>query len=224
MNLDEKIALVTGAGSGLGRALAVELARRGCKVALVGRRVAKLEETKTMIEGDGGTAKCWPGDVSVSVDVENIVHDIQLEWGMVDILINNAGVFPERVMVQEMDIAEWDETMATNVRGPFLLIRAVLKPMLERDSGRILNISAPLKHYPGAAAYCASKCALDSLTKAIAFENKESAVRINAVEPPLLDTEMHTGGPKPETVVDEILQWVDPGDELGNGRIHKIKT
>jgi 3-oxoacyl-[acyl-carrier protein] reductase len=127
-------------------------------------------------------------------------------------------------MVQEMDIAEWDETMATNVRGPFLLIRAVLKPMLERDSGRILNISAPLKHYPGAAAYCASKCALDSLTKAIAFENKESAVRINAVEPPLLDTEMHTGGPKPETVVDEILQWVDPGDELGNGRIHKIKT
>jgi NADP-dependent 3-hydroxy acid dehydrogenase YdfG len=77
-------------------------------------------------------------------------HDIQLEWEQVDILINNAGVFPERVMVQEMDIAEWDQTIRHQRARPFLIIRAVLKPMLERDFGRVLNVSAPLKHYPRA--------------------------------------------------------------------------
>lgn len=224
MNLTDQNAIVTGAGSGLGRALSLELARRGCRVALIGRRKDRLEETRKQIEAADGQASCWPADVSVSVDVDNLVHDILLEWKQIHILINNAGVFPDSARIAEMEIIDWDRSFATNVRGPFLLTRALLPHMRENAYGRILNISAPLKHYPGAAAYCASKCALDSLTKATAFEDKQSPVKVNAVEPPLLNTEMHTGGPEPETVVDEILEWVSPDEDLGHGRIHKIKV
>jgi len=93
-------------------------------------------------------------------------------------------VFPENASVQETAVLDWDTTIATNLRGPYLLLRSFLPGMIENDYGRILNISAPLKHYPGAAGYCASKCALDSLTKATAFENKSRNILINAVEPP----------------------------------------
>jgi len=93
-------------------------------------------------------------------------------------------VFPENASVQETAVLDWDTTIATNLRGPYLLLRSFLPGMIENDYGRILNISAPLKHYLGAAGYCASKCALDSLTKATAFENKSRNILINAVEPP----------------------------------------
>ncbi|MEO0452750.1 MAG: SDR family oxidoreductase [Verrucomicrobiota bacterium] len=224
MDIKGQIAVVTGAGSGLGRALAIELAKRGASVALIGRRADRLQETQSLIEKAGGKSKAWPRDVSISVDVESVIHEIALEWGPIDILINNAAVFPENSTVEEMEISDWDETQATNLRGPFLMCRAVLPSMKDRNYGRILNISAPIKHYPGASGYCSSKSALDSLTKAMAFENKENKIRINAVEPPFLNTEMHTGGPEPETVVDEILEWVSPSEELKSGRIHKIKS
>ena len=103
-----------------------------------------------------------------------------------------------------------------------MLIRAILPGMIQRGFGRILNISAPIKHLPKASAYCASKCALDSLTKAVGYELKGVDVIINAVEPPFLDTEMHKGGKKPEEVVAQILELVALDAESQSGRIVKI--
>jgi NAD(P)-dependent dehydrogenase (short-subunit alcohol dehydrogenase family) len=108
------------------------------------------------------------------------------------------------------------------VRGPYLLIRAILPGMIQRGFGRIVNISAPIKHLPKASAYCASKCALDSLTKAVGYELKGVDIIINAVEPPFLDTEMHTGGKKPEEVVAQVMELatLEAGSQCG--RIVKI--
>ena len=112
--------------------------------------------------------------------------------------------------------------MATNVRGPYLMIRAILPGMIQRGFGRILNISAPIKHLPKASAYCASKCALDSLTKAVGYELKGVDVIINAVEPPFLDTEMHKGGKRAEEVVTPIMELVAAETGSQSGRIVKI--
>jgi NAD(P)-dependent dehydrogenase (short-subunit alcohol dehydrogenase family) len=140
----------------------------------------------------------------------------------IEILINNAGIITGLKTVQELPIEEWDKIMATNVRGPYLLLRAILPGMIQRGFGRIVNISAPIKHLPKASAYCASKCALDSLTKAVSYELKGLDILVNAVEPPFLDTEMHKGGKKPEEVVAQILELaaLDAGSQ--SGRIVKI--
>jgi NAD(P)-dependent dehydrogenase (short-subunit alcohol dehydrogenase family) len=141
---------------------------------------------------------------------------------VMNLSVNNAGIITGLKPVQELPVEEWDKIMATNVRGPYLLIRAILPGMIQRGFGRIVNISAPIKHLPKATAYCASKCALDSLTKAVSYEVKGTDVLVNAVEPPFLDTEMHKGGKKPEEVVAEILELaaLEPGSQ--SGRIVKI--
>jgi 3-oxoacyl-[acyl-carrier protein] reductase len=222
MNIKDQVALVTGAGTGLGRAVAEELSRQGCRVVLVGRRKEKLIETA---EGMAGEQKpiIFPMDVASSMEVEDLALEVLRECSQLHILVNNAAVFPENANIQETDVLDWDTTLATNLRGPYLMMRAFLPSMLDADYGRILNISAPLKHYPGAAGYCASKSALDSLTKAVAYENKTRNILVNAVEPPFMDTEMHTGGAQPQDVVPELLKYFDPKDTATRGRIVKLK-
>ncbi len=222
MDLKNQVALVTGAGSGFGRAIACLLAEQGCRLVLVGRREAKLQETAAQLAGDIQPLT-FAMDVSSSMEVDDLVLEVLRECGQLHILVNNAAVFPENAPIQDTDILDWDTTMATNLRGPYLLMRAFLPSMIKENYGRILNISAPLKHYPGAAGYCASKSALDSLTKAAAYENKSRNILINAVEPPFMDTEMHTGGKEPETVVAELLKFFDPEDGATRGRIVNLK-
>jgi 3-oxoacyl-[acyl-carrier protein] reductase len=142
--------------------------------------------------------------------------------GPIEILINNAGIITGLKAVQDLPVEEWDRIMATNVRGPYLMIRAILPGMIQRGFGRIVNISAPIKHLPKASAYCASKCALDSLTKAVGYELKGVDVIINAVEPPFLDTEMHKGGKKPEEVVTQVMELAALEAGSQSGRIVKI--
>lgn len=223
MDLTNQVAVVSGAGSGLGRALALLLGKAGCRVALVGRRRGPLERTAELMEFSSPPL-VLPGDVSVSTDVEKVSSAIFNEAGCPHILVNNAAVFPKLRPLQDLPIAEWDDTIATNLRGPVLLIRAFLPKMLELNYGRILNISAPLKHYPGASAYCASKCALDSLTKALSYENKSANVLINAVEPPMMNTEMHTGGADPNDIAPQLLAYLDPAEITLRGRIIKLST
>ena len=221
MNLKDKVVLITGAGSGLGKALAVAAGQVGAKVICAGRRKDKLQQTADEVTKVGGTGTAVEMDVT---DLKSVEKGVKLaeKVGPIDVLINNAGIITGLKAVQDLPVEEWDKIMATNVRGPYLLMRAILPGMIQRGFGRILNISAPIKHLPKASAYCASKCALDSLTKAVSYELKGLDILVNAVEPPFLDTEMHKGGKKPEEVVAQILDLV--GLEAGSqsGRIVKI--
>jgi NAD(P)-dependent dehydrogenase (short-subunit alcohol dehydrogenase family) len=221
MNLKDKVVLITGAGSGLGKALAIAAGQVGAKVICAGRRKDRIEQTATEVTKAGGVGMAVEMDVTDEKSVEKGMKQAEKN-GPIEILINNAGIITGMKAVQDLPVEEWDKILATNVRGPYLLMRAILPGMIQRGFGRILNISAPIKHLPKASAYCASKCALDSLTKAVSYELKGLDILVNAVEPPFLDTEMHKGGKKPEEVVAQILDLV--GLEAGSqsGRIVKI--
>jgi 3-oxoacyl-[acyl-carrier protein] reductase len=221
MNLKDKVVLITGAGSGLGKALAVAAGQVGAKVICAGRRKDKIQHTADEVNKAGGMGTVVEMDVT---DLKSVEKGLKIaeKVGPIDVLINNAGIITGMKAVQDLPVEEWDKIMSTNVRGPYLLMRAILPGMIQRGFGRILNISAPIKHLPKASAYCASKCALDSLTKAVSYELKGLDILVNAVEPPFLDTEMHKGGKKPEEVVVQILELValDAGSQ--SGRIVKI--
>ena len=221
MNLKDKVVLITGAGSGLGKVLAVAAGQVGAKVICAGRRKDKIQHTADEVSKVGGVGTAVEMDV---MDLKSVEKGLKMaeKVGPIDILINNAGIITGMKAVQDLPVEEWDKIMATNVRGPYLLMRAILPGMIQRGFGRILNISAPIKHLPKASAYCASKCALDSLTKAVGYELKGVDVIINAVEPPFLDTEMHKGGKKPEEVVAQILELVALEAGSQSGRIVKI--
>jgi 3-oxoacyl-[acyl-carrier protein] reductase len=221
MTLKDKVILITGAGSGLGKALAVAAGQVGAKVICAGRRKDKIQQTADEVSKAGSTGTAVEMDVT---DLKSIEKGLKMaeKVGPIDILINNAGIITGMKAVQDLPVEEWDKIMATNVRGPYLLMRAILPGMIQRGFGRILNISAPIKHLPKASAYCASKCALDSLTKAVGYELKGVDVIINAVEPPFLDTEMHKGGKKPEEFVAQILELVALEAGSQSGRIVKI--
>jgi 3-oxoacyl-[acyl-carrier protein] reductase len=221
MNLKNKVILITGAGSGLGKALALAAGQGGAKVICAGRRKERIQQTAEEVTRAGGMGTAVEMDVT---DLKSVEKGLKMaeKVGPIDILINNAGIITGMKAVQDLPVEEWDKIMATNVRGPYLLMRAILPGMIQRGFGRILNISAPIKHLPKASAYCASKCALDSLTKAVSYELKGLDILVNAVEPPFLDTEMHKGGKKPEEVVAQIFELValDAGSQ--SGRIVKI--
>jgi 3-oxoacyl-[acyl-carrier protein] reductase len=221
MNLKDKIVLITGAGSGLGKALAITAGQAGAKVICTGRRKDKIQQTAEEVTKAGGLGTAMEMDVTDLKSVEKGVKMAE-KVGPIDVLINNAGIITGLKAVQDLPVEEWDRIMATNVRGPYLMIRAILPGMIQRGFGRIVNISAPIKHLPKASAYCASKCALDSLTKAVGYELKGVDVIINAVEPPFLDTEMHTGGKKAEEVVAPIMELVVAETGSQSGRIVKI--
>jgi 3-oxoacyl-[acyl-carrier protein] reductase len=219
--LKNRTLLITGAGSGLGKALAITAGQAGAKVICAGRRKDKIQQTADEVNKVGGMGTAMEMDVT---DLKSVEKGLKMaeKVGPIDILINNAGIITGMKAVQDLPVEEWDKIMATNVRGPYLLMRAILPGMIQRGFGRILNISAPIKHLPKASAYCASKCALDSLTKAVGYELKGVDVIINAVEPPFLDTEMHKGGKKPEEVVAQILELVALEAGSQSGRIVKI--
>ena len=221
MNLKDKVVLITGAGSGLGKALALAAGQVGAKVICAGRRKERIKQTADEVSKVGGMGTAVEMDVT---DLKSVEKGLKMaeKVGPIDILINNAGIITGMKAVQDLPVEEWDKIMSTNVRGPYLLMRTILPGMIQRGFGRVLNISAPIKHLPKASAYCASKCALDSLTKAVSYELKGLDILVNAVEPPFLDTEMHKGGKKPEEVVAQILELValDAGSQ--SGRIVKI--
>jgi len=221
MNLKDKVVLITGAGSGLGKALALAAGQGGAKVICTGRRKERIEQTADEVTKAGGVGTAVEMDVT---DLKSVEKGLKMaeNVGPIDILINNAGIITGLKAVQDLPVEEWDKIMATNVRGPYLMIRSILPGMIQRGFGRILNISAPIKHLPKASAYCASKCALDSLTKAVGYELKGVDVIINAVEPPFLDTEMHKGGKKPGEVVDQILALAIAEAGVLGGRVVKI--
>jgi NAD(P)-dependent dehydrogenase (short-subunit alcohol dehydrogenase family) len=178
MDLDRKRALVTGATSGIGRAVALKLAEAGAEVIAAGRDPRRGAATVAAIEAEGGTARFVAADLN---DLESVQRLAQ-EAGDVDILINNAGIFPF-APTHETEVDDFDATFDTNVRGPFFLTAALAPRMAANGGGAIVNVATMVAHFglPGASVYGASKAALVSLTQTWAAEYGPQGVRVNAV-------------------------------------------
>ncbi len=211
-----QIAIVTGGGTGIGRAIAIALASEGVKVVISGRRTEPLIETTEFIKAEGGVASFVQADVSEVDDVERLVSGTIREFGPVDILVNNAAINGGGY-IHEHDIQTWDRVMAVNLRGPFLLSRAVLPTMRERKRGHIINISseAGIEYYEGYGAYGVTKHALNALGEFIQKENQEFGIRVNTICPGMVVTEMTADEPNlihekslfPEDIADVVL-WL----------------
>ncbi len=202
------VALVTGAGSGIGRATARHLAGRGCRLALVGRTARTLEETAASLEG----ALVLPADVRDAEAVAQAVAQTEEALGPIDLLVNNAGVVA-RAAVHEMDEATWDEVLDINLKGAFLCARAVLPAMLARGRGRIVNVASisGTLGTPLLSAYCASKWGLIGFTKALSEEVKGRGVVVAAVSPGSVDTPMlrrGVPGLEPDMTPDDVASVI----------------
>ncbi len=190
-SLEGRIALVTGASQGIGRAIALELARAGATVALAARNEAKLAEVKAEIEAAGGKAETFALDVSSEDAIKATAKDIVAILGAVHILVNNAGVTRD-TLVLRMKSTDWDDVLTTNLKGAFLLTQALLQPMMKARWGRIINIYSVNGEMgaPGQANYAASKAGLIGLTKSFAREFASRGITANAVAPGFIETDM----------------------------------
>jgi 3-oxoacyl-[acyl-carrier protein] reductase len=214
--LEGKTAIVTGGGSGIGRGVSLALASEGVRVVVCGRRKVKIDETVDLVYKSGGKAVAIQGDVSKFEDVERIVGSTIETYGNVDILINNAGVYAG-APIHELEVATWDRILAVNLRGPFLMARAVLPHMRSQQNGHIINISSEsgMNYYENDAAYGVSKHALNALGEYIQRENQALNIRVDTICPGMVVTEMSKDSPglnhakclEPEDIADLML-WL----------------
>lgn len=191
VNLEGKTALVTGASQGIGRACAVELARRGARVALAARNEAKLAEVMTEIAAAGGQASAFVLDVASEDSIQAAAKAAIAHFGSVEILVNNAGITKD-ILLLRMKRADWDNVLATNLTGAFLMTQALLNPMMRGRWGRIINIASIVAEtgQAGQANYAASKAGLIGFTKSMAREVASRGITVNAVAPGYIETAM----------------------------------
>lgn len=186
-----RIAMVTGASRGIGRACALELAKAGARVALAARQVDKLEEVAAEIRAAGGEAFVVPLDLSSHDSIREAFATVVRDFGAINILVNNAGVTRDGLALR-MKPADWDAVIGTNLSGTFYCIQQVLSPMIRERWGRIVNVSSVVGESgnAGQANYVASKAGVIGLTKALAQEMASRSVTVNAVAPGFIETDM----------------------------------
>jgi NAD(P)-dependent dehydrogenase (short-subunit alcohol dehydrogenase family) len=212
--LKGKVALITGASRGLGRALALEFGRRGADLILNSRAhsASELQDTCYQARALGAQVIAVSADVSERADVERLAGEALARFGRVDVLVNNASALGPTPMpyLTDYPIEYFEQVLRTNVVAPFLLTRALVGQMLTRGSGSIINVSsdAGVVGYPTWGAYGISKAALDQLTRTWAAELQGSGVRINSVDPGSMDTDMHRQAEPNE----DPKQWSPPED------------
>ena len=190
-NLQGRIALVTGASQGIGRACALELARAGATVALAARNESKLAETAAEIEATGGAAAIFALDVAREDSIKAGAKAVLDKFGKVEILVNNAGITRDGLVLR-MKRPDWDDVLGTNLTGAFLLTQALLSAMLRNRWGRIVNITSVVGEtgQAGQVNYAASKAGLIGMTRALAREVGSRGITVNAVAPGYIETPM----------------------------------
>lgn len=205
--LDGKVAIVTGAGRGIGAACALELARAGASVVLAARSADELEHVGGSI-ASGARALAVRTDVSKTSDLEHLVDSAVKEFGGVDVLINNAGVMPPAKQIYKVDLEEWERVMAVNVRAPWYLGNLVHRHMKSRGGGVVINVASTsgLHHDIGLGVYSISKAAVVMLTNVQAKEWARDRIRVNAIAPGVVRTELAT----------DLLQYLETHGEKPN--------
>ena len=226
MKLMEKVAIITGGGTGIGAAAARVLAAEGARVSISGRRPVPLQETVEAIQESGGTAKAVPGSVASPKDSRRLVTETLNAYGRVDILVTSAGT-AELVGVAEMTDEMWDATLDTNLKGTFLAVRDVLPIMIEQESGAIITVSSILaqRGMKGAAAYGASKAGIEQFTRVVALEHAEYGIRANAIAPGWVETPMTDSVPKNSNLHKFITSRIPAGrfgtpEEIGHAILY----
>ncbi|MGB3716001.1 MAG: SDR family oxidoreductase [Candidatus Promineifilaceae bacterium] len=194
IELKDQVALVTGGGTGIGKAIAIALSDAGAVVIVCGRRQEPLEETVNQITKEGKKAHGLLVNVASEIQVADLVEQVAKDHGRIDILVNNAGVSGGG-FIHDHDVKTWDEIMAVNLRGPFLMARSVLPFMRAQQRGHILNISSEsgIEYYPGNGAYGVAKHGLNALSEFIQRENQEFGIRVDTICPGMVVTPMSEG-------------------------------
>ena len=207
--LEGKSALVTGSAQGLGKEIALSLAHNGCSLVLAD--IIQPDETAKQVKNIGSRCISVKTDISDEVEVRNLVEKAISEFKKVDILVNNAGVSQlSYTSSQDMPIEEWDKVMGVNLRGTFLCCKHIGKEMIHRGGGSIINVSttAGITGVPRAPAYCASKAGVILLTKSLALEWAKHNIRVNAIAPHYLETELTKGLRTSEKVYDGLVRQI----------------
>ncbi|HLQ30870.1 MAG TPA: SDR family oxidoreductase [Ktedonobacteraceae bacterium] len=226
--MKNRVAIITGAGRGIGRATAHLFARAGAQVILFSRTASQLDEAVAEIRHAGGQALAIVGDVSREEDVHRLFQKARDAYGRVDILVNCAGIVSVRPFV-EMDISTWDMVVGINLRGTFLCCREAFQMMAAQQQGVIINLSSlsgvkGVEKFPGLSAYNVSKAGVASLTEILAVEGMPHNIRVCAVSPGAVDTEMlrqaapHLkAGMTPDDMAEILLFLADDSGRMLNG-------
>jgi NAD(P)-dependent dehydrogenase (short-subunit alcohol dehydrogenase family) len=208
MKLKGRVAIVTGAGRGIGKAIALAFAREGANLTVVSRTLAEVEQTAREAEVFDVRVLPLRVDVSRAEEVDSMVEETLRRFGKIDVLVNNAGILGPIGLLVENDVKLWIETVHVNLIGTFLCCRAVLPHMMKRRSGKIINLSGGGAAYPKPrfSAYACSKAAVVRLTETLAEEVKDYNIQVNAIAPGMVKTRM-------------VEQIVESGDKAGENAL-----
>jgi NAD(P)-dependent dehydrogenase (short-subunit alcohol dehydrogenase family) len=221
VSLAGKVAVVTGAGSGIGKSIALRLAREGAALVLVGRRLAPLEAVQAEVRQRGGVAESLPVDLSEAAAAATVSEMVRERFGTLDILVNNAGTLRRNEDITQTSAEQWNFDLAINVSAVFYLCQQAI-PLLRASRGCIVNIASQLAVVgaPGYATYAACKGAVLALTRALAMDYAAEGIRVNAVSPGLVDTPMayiNRPGFTPEAGANHYpLRRVGQPDDIAN--------
>jgi 3-oxoacyl-[acyl-carrier protein] reductase len=221
--LDGRTAIITGSGSGLGKAAALAFAKEGAKVVLCGRRLPKLEDVQKEIAAAGGTAITVKADISLEADVKCLIAETIKTFGRIDILINNAAVYVAG-QTSETSLETWNYHLQNNLTGAFLMTRECLAGFTDQNYGRIINITSGLavNGAGGYAAYSVSKAGLEALTRTVADEVTGLNILVNMFNPGTIRSEMHATGRDPQEVTPELIKLASLPSLSLNGKLVEV--